>query len=194
MTQALNLNTNKKITLFLLIAFLLSLIYLIFVPRTFAQTASSPSADKTERKEARMLKVCQVHERNIKNRLDSLIRLVTNQETKFDAIATRVETRYTEKLVPKGKTLSNYNDLVADIAAKKAAVDSALNTAKSDVASFSCTAPDPKSQLTTFRKDMQSVKRALKDFRKSVRNLIVAVRTLSGEPAESPKESPEANK
>ena len=192
MTKALSLNTSKILTLALL-GILFAFAYFVFVPHTFAQDAS-PSADKTARKEARMLKVCQTHERNIKTRLDSLIRLVTNQETKFDAIATRVETRYTTKLVPKGKTLSNFDALVADIAAKKAAVDTTLATAKSDVASFSCTAPDPKSQLTTFRKDMQAVKAALKEYRKSVRNLVVTVRTLAGESLESPKALPEANK
>jgi len=115
------------------------------------------------------------------------VRLVTNQETKFDGVATRVENRYTQKLLPKGKTLSNYDALVADIVAKKAAVDAALSVAKNDVASFSCTASDPKAQLTQHRKDMQTVKAALKDFRKSVRNLVVAVRTLAGEETKSPE-------
>jgi len=187
MTQALSLKTSKTVAILIFLAFLFSLIYLIFVPHTFAQTTSSPSVDKMEKRDAQKLKTCQVRERNIKTRLDSLIRLVTNQETKFDAIATRVENRYTQKLVPKGKTLGSYDALVADIGAKKAAVDAALNVAKNDVASFSCTASDPKAQLTQHRKDMQAVKAALKDYRKSVRNLVVAVRTLAGEESKSPE-------
>lgn len=165
---------KNTIAILTFLAILFSIIYLILVPHTFAQSAS-PSA----KKEARMLKVCQTHERNIKNRLNSLTRLVTNQETKFDAIATRVENHYTTKLVPKGKTLNSYDALVADIVAKKTAVDTALTTAKTDAANFSCTADDPKAPLTQFRKDMQAVKSALKDFRKSVRNLIVAVRSVN---------------
>lgn len=177
MTVALDLRINKTVAILAFLALLFSIVYLIFVPHTFAQ-AASPSA-----KSAQKLKVCQVHERNIKNRLDSLIRLVTNQETKFGSIAAKVENHYTTKLVPKGEVLPNYNNLVADIGAKKNAVDSDLNAAKTDAAGFSCNVSDPKAQLTTFRKDMQTVKKALKDYRKSIRNLIVAVRTLNPSPS-----------
>lgn len=190
MTNAISLK-NTKILGLLLSAIIFSIIYLIFVAHTFAQ-GSSPSATRAAKRDANKIKVCQVQERNIKNRLDSLIKLVTNQENKFTEIATRVENHYTTKLVPQGKILSNYNALVADIAAKKSAVDSVLNTAKTDVAGFSCTtSTDPKTDLQKFRKDMQAVKSALKDYRTSIRNLIVALGTLS---SPKPSESPEANK
>lgn len=178
MTRTGILNNNRTIALLAFLAVLFSIIYLVFVPHTFAQNSKDA---KLARLEAQKLKVCQVHERNIKNRLDSLTRLVTNQENKFASIAARVQNRYTTKLVPQGKTLSNYNALLAEIATKKTAVDSALTTAKTDAANFSCTADDPKALLTQFRKDMQAVKRALHDYRKSVRNLIVAVAGLAGE-------------
>lgn len=183
MTQALNLRFNKTITLLAFLAFLFTLIYLILVPHTFAQV----NGRRLARLDAQKLKVCQVHERNIKNRLDSLTRLVTNQEEKFASIAARVENHYTTKLVPAGKTIPNFDSLVSDISTKKTAVDSTLATAKADASGFSCTASDPKSFLTQFRKDMQTVKSALKDYRKSVRNLIVAIRTEKVSPTPSPK-------
>lgn len=186
MTLTLSLRNTKNLIILTSLAFLLSLIYLIFVPISFAQNATSEG--KAAKKEAQKLKVCQTHERNIKNRLDSLIRLVTNQETKFDKIAARVENHYTTKLVPQGKTLPNYDALVADIATKKGVVDTALNTAKTDVSGFSCTtSSDPKADLQKVRRDMQLVKSALKDYRGSIRNLTVAVRTLRPEPSKSPE-------
>lgn len=183
MTQVLSLKLNKTIAFLFILAFLFTLIYLIFVPHTFAQADDRRLA----RLDAQRLKVCQIHERNIKNRLNSLTRLVTNQEEKFASIAARVENHYTTKLVPAGKTIPNFDSLVSDISTKKAAVDSALATAKTDASSFSCTASDPKSLLTQFRKDMQAVKSALKDYRKSVRNLIVAIRSTKVSPTPSPK-------
>lgn len=184
MTKVINLR-NTRILGLLFSAILFSLVYLIFVVHTFAQTVT-PSARRT----AQQVKVCQVHEKNIKTRLNKLIQLVTTQETRFTAIASRVENRYTTKLAPKEKVVPNYTSLVADITAKKSAVDLSLTKAETDVAGFLCSSADPKSQLTTFRTDMQTVKSALKDYRKSIRNLIVAVATAAKEPLASPSATP----
>ncbi len=170
---------------------LLSLIILLsfaFASVLLAQTATATPETRSreagsgfarQKLDAKKLKVCQTKEKVIKNRLDSLTRLVTNQETKFDRIATRVENFYTNKVLPTGKTVSNYDALVADIDAKKATVDSALASAKTNADSFSCDSDDPKGALTQVRRDIQAVKSALHDFRKSVRNLIVAVRAVA---------------
>ncbi len=164
-----------------------AVIYLIFVPHTFAQTTTpSPTTVRGENK----IKVCQTHERNIKNRSDHLQSLVNKMLTNFDKSATRIENYYTQKLVPQGKTLSNYDSLVADIAAKKALVTTDVEKAKTDIADFSCTtSTNPKTDLTTYRTDMQTVKKDLQNYRTSIKNLIVAVRGLVGE-SSSPSASP----
>lgn len=179
---------------FLFLAFCL----LILSPLTFAQTATkSPTLKdarqdimktrqniKTARLDGAKLKVCQTKEKTITNRLNSLTRLVTNQEDKFNAITTRVENFYATRVVAQGKTVSNYDSLVADIAAKKTAVDSSLATAKTNAGNFSCTGDDPKGALTQYREDMQAVKSALKDYRTSIKNLIQAVKGALGESSE----------
>lgn len=135
------------------------------------------------------LRSCQARESAIKNRMQSLIDLVTNIENKFNAIEKRVEEFYSTKVVPSGKTVSNYNSLIADVQTKKTAVDTNMASAKTDVSNFSCTNGDPKSLFMQFRTDMQAVKSALKDYRTSIKNLIVAVHSVS--PTPKPGESPE---
>lgn len=127
------------------------------------------------------LKACQARENGIKNRSTSLAKLAKNMQDKFDVIAKRVEDYYTGTVVPSGKTVANYDTLVSDIQTQKTAVQTALTKAQSDFSSFSCTSNDPKGAMTQFRDDMQSVKQALKDYRTSIKNLIVAVHSVTGE-------------
>ncbi len=176
-TERLNIKLLGLVLFFALI----SIIYLIFVSHTFAQRDNSHKAAAATGR----ANECKAHEQVIKNRLSSLIRLVTNQETQFSSISARVESYYTSKMVPKGETLSNYNALLADISTKKSMVDSDLAKAKEDAASFSCNLSNPKTPLLTFREDMQTAKSALKNYRTSIRNLIVMLMTLEASP--SPK-------
>lgn len=136
------------------------------------------------------LKMCQAKENGIKQRSSHLSQMVSTMEEKFDKIATKVEGYYNSKVVPSGKTVSNYNSLVSEIQSKKATVSTALTKAQTDAAAFSCTADDPKGQLTQFRVDMQAAKSALKDYRISIKNLIVAVHSIVGETNKSKEASP----
>lgn len=138
------------------------------------------------------LKACQARENAITKRMTRLMELVTTMEGKFDAIAQRTEDYYNSKVVPSGKTVSNYDTLVADIQTKKTAVQTALTTAQTNSTAFSCDGNDPKGLLTQFRTDMQAVQKALQDYRISIKNLIVAVRSVTGttertNPSVSPK-------
>lgn len=141
-------------------------------------TGSSYAKDRPEA--VGRLRSCEVREAAIKRRMTHLSDLVTKMLDVFDKKATKVEDFYTNKLVPKGKTLSNYALLVSDIQTKKTAVQTALSKAQTDVNGFNCTG-DIKAQMHQFRLDMQAVKRALKDYRTAVVNLIRAVRSLNGE-------------
>ena len=154
-----------------------------------AQSATGQARAKTRLTEAK-LKACEAREDAIKKRATRLTQLVTNMEGKFAKHANRVEEYYTSKVVPSGKTVVNYDSLVADIDAKKAAVQAAISTAQNDANNFSCEGTDPKGQLTQFRKDIQAVKRALKDYRTSIKNLIVAVRSVTGATERENKGSP----
>lgn len=151
---------------------------------TASQVSAAPQ-DKMQRVMARLagtnLKACQAHEDSIKKRSDQLTKMATNMLDVFDKIATRVETYYTSKVVPSGKTVANYSTLVTDIQTKRTAAQIALKTAQTNASGFTCTSDNPKGQLTQFREDMKAVKTALKDYRTSIKNLIVAVRSVTGE-------------
>lgn len=189
---------KSKITTLLLIS-----AFLLFPVQTFAvDTSPSPTAASTPVSPSNpgkgpknhlpegKLRACQAREDTIKRRMTHLQQLATNMENKFDTIAGRVETFYTSKLVPQGKTLPDYAVLLADINTKKTAVQTTLTNAQTDSASFSCTGGDPKSLFNKFRQDMQAVIRALKDYRTSIKNLIVAVHSLVGNPKGSPGVTP----
>lgn len=149
------------------------------------------SAAARQRLDQAKLKVCQVREDALKKRSQRLIQLVTNMEEKFTSITQRVKDYYTSKVVPAGKTVDSYDSLVSDIDTKKAAVTTALTKAEEDVASFSCNGDDPKGWMMAFREDMQAVKGELKDYRTSIKNLIVAVHTVTGStPSARPTRSP----
>lgn len=140
---------------------------------------SSARAEFKDRLADTRLKFCQNKEEVIKKRMSSLTNLVTTMETKFDEIAKRVEEYYTTKVLPSGKTVANYDALVADIAAKKAIVGTDLALAQTNADSFTCTGDNPKGLLTQFRTDMQTVKKALQNYRTSIKNLITAVRGIN---------------
>ncbi len=127
-----------------------------------------------------MLRACQAREGAILQRSTHLTQMATIMENTFDAISQRVETYYTTKVVPSGKTVSNYDALVSDIQTKKEAVQTALAPASTDATSFSCTSDDPKGQMAQFRTNMLDVITALQNYRISVKNLIVAVRSVVG--------------
>ncbi len=137
---------------------------------------------------------CQARENAINARLSHLINLASTMERSFDAIATRVETYYTTIVLPEGKTVSNYSSLVSDIQTKKTAVQTALRKAQTDVSGFACTGGSPKSELTQFRVDMQSVISALKTYRTSIKNLIVAVHSVTGTDASDTTPKPTGGK
>jgi hypothetical protein len=116
--------------------------------------------------------------------MNHLVRLSNNMVGVFDSISARVQAYYTDTVLPTGATLANYNELVADIESKKDAVDTAINEAQIDVNSFSCLG-DVRALYNEFRADMFTVKASLKEYRTSIKNLIVAVHTAVPDEDES---------
>ncbi len=142
--------------------------------------------------EGERLNACKEIEKNLTTRSTHLSDLVTNMEHLFTGIAQRVENYYITKLVPAGKVLPNYDALVADITTKENAIAPLVDAANKDFTGFTCGSDNPKAQITQFITDMQAVTAALHDYRTSIKNLIVAIRTLGGGDKPEPSTSPAA--
>lgn len=171
--------------------FLLFFLVLVLAVPSFAQTAtSSPAPTKKllplrnatrsagfvkAYLEGSKLQACNAKSKNIINRSKNLAARSERMVEKFASISARVQKYYLEKLVPQGAVIDNFDELVADVNAKKAAIAPLVDKAKTDAASFSCESEDPVGQLTAYREDMQAVIQALHDYRKAIRDLIVAV-------------------
>jgi hypothetical protein len=123
---------------------------------------------------------CRAVETVIKRRSEALPKLAENQMNKFAAHIARVNEYYTSILLPSGQSVSNYGELMTQITTKKSAVEAAIQKARTTGSSFTCES-NPKGTMTAFRIEMQAVIRALKEYKTSVRNLIVAVSTATPE-------------
>lgn len=123
------------------------------------------------------LKVCDKKESSIKKRSEKLVAKADKIQTRFDRIIERVDNYYVDVLVPKDVEVENYSDLLANIEDNRRATATALGVAESTAENFTCEGKNPKEQIGQFRTDMKGVISALKGYKKSVVNLIVAVRT-----------------
>ncbi len=134
------------------------------------------SADATNSGKARSAaQACLVHEAAIQNRAKNVTKMALNMQEKFASISARVEEFYNNKVVPSGNIVPNYSLLLSNIASSSGAVNLALNDAQTAADDFSCNVQNPKTQLRAFHQDLRGVITALKDYRRSVRDLIVAV-------------------
>ncbi len=165
----------KIIAISVLAGFLLSSVTAFAV--TLPNQANSQSKPAKTRLQDAKLKNCQAKENGIKKRSTQLANLAKNMQEKFDATAKRVQDYYTNTVVPSGRTVAEYDNLITDIQTKKTVIQTAITNVQNNFSDFSCTSDDPKGTMTQFREDMQAVKQALKNYRTSIKNLIVAVRS-----------------
>lgn len=142
---------------------------------TTGQPTDPGSQSATKLTDAK-LKVCQKRETAINNIMGRIADRGQKQLDLFTAIATKTEKFYTDK----GKTLSNYDNLLADVAAKKDAAQTAVDAVKGDSVTFKCGGNDPKGAAASFKKVLKSEIDALKDYKTSVKNLIVGVKSVQG--------------
>lgn len=122
------------------------------------------------------LKMCQSREKVITNIMTRLGDRGQKQVDLFSTIAERIKTFYADK----GKTLTNYDTLTADVTAKKVFAQTTVDTVKSTAPEFKCDGTDPKGIAATFKDNLKSEIEALNAYKTSVKNLIVGVRSIQG--------------
>jgi hypothetical protein len=100
---------------------------------------STSSAAKSHLVAAK-LKACQNRQKNVARHMQNATTFATRVMTTFDAIADKAEAFKDAK----GVQVENYDALTADVEAKKTAVATAIDAAKSKAEEFSCDAEGPK--------------------------------------------------
>lgn len=150
---------------------------------------SDRQAAAAEKREARLadakLKVCEKREQKINNIMARTVDRATKQIAVFDKIATRTKDFYTSK----GRTVANYDALVAAVDTAKQKAETDLATMKT-TATFDCSSTDPKGSAAAFKTNLKLVIADLKAYKTAVKNLIVGVKSAQGA-ASSGKSSPQ---
>ena len=111
-----------------------------------------------------------------------------NQVKVFDAISARTQAFYKEK----GKTVAGYDSLVAATVSAKAKVATDLAALKASD-NFTCDSANPKATVVAFKAKVKVVVADLKAYRTSIKNLIVAVKSVQSTVEPKTSESPEAS-
>lgn len=131
------------------------------------------NAANVKREDAK-LRACQNREKVINNITSRIADRGQKQLDLFTSIATKTEAFY----VNKGKTLSNYDALVADVNAKQAAAATTVAAIKAKSTTFTCNSSDPKAEITSFKDSLKLEIAALKEYKTAVKNLIVGVKSV----------------
>jgi hypothetical protein len=149
----------------------------------------SPRAQAEQAKTAAQTRACESQATAIQKRSQQMVKRADTLIEKFDAITTRVKEFYAAQ----GITVSNYQELVDDIDAKKAVAKTAAATAQTNAGLITCASDSPRQQVQAFSKQLRETVTALNAYKRSVRNLIVAVHSQAPETeASALKASPKA--
>ncbi len=146
---------------------------------------AAQDAGEVKRAEAKLksadakLKACQKREATINKKMLQIVARGERQIAIFTQIADRTQAFYTAK----GKTLSNYAELVAEVENRKNRAQSALDQMKSHSGTFICDATDPKAVTLHFKESLKREIEALKLYKTAVKNLIVGVKSVQGSTA-----------
>ncbi len=135
---------------------------------------------KKEKLKDDKLKTCREREGHINDNMSSLATRGQERLDLFATITERTETFYKNK----GKTLANYDALVAAVGAKKAAAQAAVDAVISSSVSFKCDGTDPKGVAAEFKSKVKAMNTALKEYRSAVKNLIVGVKSVQSTESE----------
>ncbi len=155
--------------------------------QTRQETAEANAEERREAAKTRLadtkLKVCENRQKAITNIMARMADRGTKQLGVFTKISERTQAFYASK----GRVLSNYDALVADVNIKQAAAEVAVEIVNNASVEFSCDSENPKAIVASFKESIKAMNAALKEYKTAVKNLIVGVKSAQG--TESSEES-----
>jgi len=138
-----------------------------------AKEALKKASDAEKKLAEGFMKACENHKMAFETRFANLANHSQTIVDVMDKIAARVEAFKTSKNL----TVANYDALVADVAAKQLIVHNLQATAKQDAAQdFNCDRDKAHESVQSFTDLLHQQIDALKNYKTSVKNLIVAVK------------------
>ena len=149
------------------------------------QELKDRKAAAKERLSEDKLKICEKRQSNINDRSTKIAERAAKHLAVFDKIAERVKTFY----VNKGNTLDNYDALVAEVDAKRAAAQSAVDSLSGLKSTFNCNDAEPKLAIEGFKSAMTEAQTALKEYRTAIKDLIVGVKSVNSTETKTEQEN-----
>lgn len=138
-----------------------------------ANEALKKASEAEKKSDDDFLKACENHKTAFEIRFTNLANHSQTMVDVMDKIAARVEAFKTSKNL----TIANYDTLVADVAAKQLIAHNLQATAKLDAAEdFNCERHKARESVQAFTDLLHQQIDALKNYKTSVKNLIVAVK------------------
>lgn len=131
--------------------------------------------ERLDRLSASQLEICKTREANINNRIARIADRSTKHLELFNEISERAQAFYESQDV----TVTNYDELVADVATKKTAAEATVAGMASTTAGFECEGENPKVTVEAFKTNLKASIEVLKDYRTSVKNLIAGIKSAT---------------
>lgn len=140
---------------------------------------ASRSAAVKERLAGSRLQACEKVEQSLTTRSNKMSQTLTKLLGVLEKLQEKIGT-LAAKRIGQGKTITGYSALVA--AANEAKEQSVAAIAEvKDPPAIDCSSDNPKAAVTEFKSSFKSAREALHNYHRTVRNLLVAVASVTGQ-------------
>jgi hypothetical protein len=140
-----------------------------------AQLVQTKRQAVKEHTTAQKQQACTAHQGEIDKRSKNYATAAQRHLDVFNKIFTRVQDFETNKKL----NVTNYDTLVATAKDKQATAQTAVDALKALDVNLDCTQPDPAGSVATLKTAVSNARTALQDYRKSVKDVIVALKGAS---------------
>ncbi len=131
--------------------------------------------ENKEKLTEKRLEQCKKVESRINENMQRIADRKTKQVEVFNKIADRTMAFYEEN----GLSLENYDALVSDVVAKRGLAEAEIENLKSATIDFKCDTENPLKVSDAFKQARESLVSTMKEYKTSVKNLIVGVKSVA---------------
>lgn len=146
---------------------------------TLREKIASRSALIKERLAGAKLQACEKVEQSLTTRSNKMSASMTKHLGVLEKLQEKIGT-LAAKRIGQGKTINGYAALVTAANESKATAASAIGEVK-DPPAIDCSSDNPKAAVTEFKTSFKSAREALHNYHRALRNLRVAVASVTGQ-------------